>query len=126
MNRLTIGPLAAIRGAVAFEYEGAFTERVSLYVGPLVAIAGMIGVQLYGGMRVFPLPNDLAPRGFWLGMGGLISYVSTEPGVRLDAMVGYTFISEGGFTTSFGIGARPFVPNALLEIAGHLNLGYAF
>jgi hypothetical protein len=126
MNRLTMGPVSILGYAVAFEYEGALTDKVCVYMGP--RIGWPTAVELYGGMRIFPLPNDLAPEGFWLGFGWLFSYVSIDPAVRLDAMLGYTFISNGGFTASFGAGVRPVVPNTTLLglLSGHLNLGYAF
>lgn len=135
MQRITAAARVLYLTAAGLEYEGAFNDKLSLYLGGFFPFAGLPSaeraLEFYGGLRFFPLPNAVAPKGFWAGVGGLFSFSSALPALWLDAMAGYTFIADGGFTTSLGAGGRAAMSSDALSsfvIGGgiQLNLGYAF
>lgn len=158
LNRLTFSPLPLFVLALGVEYERVVNDSVSFFVGPTFVATGLLlrstGLSVFGGsldtgIRVFPLQGDLAPMGFWtgpqlnfsltaLGAGG--SSVSAYTG-SLVAMAGYSYIADGGFTVSCGVGLGAAYGSTLLTAGGsfgvtdpllglavalHFNLGGAF
>jgi hypothetical protein len=137
-NRFTIGPLALLRGALALELDIGVADKVSwqlggtgvFFVGP-VSVQPSPPIELITGLRFFPLANDRAPGGFWLGVGGCGWIVESSFLPGIDATIGYTSVDRRGFTISIGGGAKvmSLVASSLAMFIVpviHLNLGFAF
>jgi hypothetical protein len=135
-NRLTIAPLSLLMGALAAELDTALGDRVSwqiggsavLFLGPL-RVQPTPAAELATGLRFFPLANDRASAGFWLGIG-VFSWVpsnSSSFSAGMNATIGYTFVARAaGFTTSIGAGARAMTGSGFpLRVTPvlHLNVG---
>jgi hypothetical protein len=170
-NRLTISPAFALFGIVGAEYDRAVADDLSIYVGPQAIFSGalmsMESYRAYGfdvstGLRYFPLSASFpvaqrAPRGWWVAGQGSLGYADFKSTLRhteqevwsgtLTALSGYSVITDGGFTASFGggagvgIGGWSYWPGLLgafdratldtwdtvhLRLVMHVNLGWAF
>src|SRR5215211_5885177 len=55
-NRFTVGLLSIGLGGASVEYEGAFNDRASFYLGSLLSFGYVGGWHFFTGFRFFPLP----------------------------------------------------------------------
>ena len=141
-HRLTIAPLSLLMGTAAVELDTALGDRVSwqlggtalLFAGPL-RIQPTASAELATGLRFFPLADDRASAGFWLGIGAFswLPSSSSSFAAGMDATVGYTFVDErAASSVSIGAGARgislPGWSSLLVFVMPvlHVNVGLAF
>lgn len=124
---VSFAPLSLIFGVIGVEYERPLNTKMSFYVAPNLTLpfglggllSGSAGVSYFGvgtgvGLRFF-LTKD-APQGLFVGPELNVNYVTVSAsgggssatasglGYGASGMVGYSFITEGGFAISTGLG----------------------
>ncbi|MEM9190147.1 MAG: hypothetical protein AAGF12_13265 [Myxococcota bacterium] len=116
-NMITLDPFSLAFGILSLDYERAFGDYLSLYLGPKVVlfddfladIYALESFEQYGagiGARIFVLGT--APRGFYVSPGVAISYITwneTVEGIAFQARIltGFNWLF-GPFTLSIGGG----------------------
>ena len=137
MSRVTLAPLSFFFPAVAMEFERAVDGAGSLYIGPQVSLGalrqpGAYAFDFHVGARLFP--GGEAPRGFWIGPEVRASSANVSStslwGLALLGTIGYSVVTDGGFTVSFGTalggGVMSSATSPMLAIGMHANIGYAY
>lgn len=117
---LSINPAMLLFGGFGAEVDAAVDPAVSLFLAPSIIFGNLIssspsdvsggGFGLEGGLRLFF--GQQAPKGFWLGPYGGFGIASASAGnvtanatvLRFGGMLGYSWITSGGFYFSLGAG----------------------
>lgn len=117
---IQVDPLTTALGFVHVQVEWALSRHVSAYVGPSLKLfrgpqedadADYIGLGVELGVRWFW--SGTAPEGWWAQARGVAARVSTDTpqdaqafGGYVSALVGYTWIFDGWFVLSAGLGGQ--------------------
>jgi hypothetical protein len=142
-----VDPLTFALGFAHVQLEYAFTDHLSVYVGPslhlfngLIAEPGDDYLGLGGelGVRYFFSPT--APRGWWVQARGVLAHLSSDVsgqeetalGGYVSALGGYTWIFDDRWVVAAGLGIQYIHyrisgqgPEGILP-AAHTTIGFAF
>lgn len=142
---VSVDPLTFALGFAHVQVERALAPRFSLYAGPSLRLYDSLlgeprgpyrGYGAEAGLRWFFVGR--APEGGWLMARGVLAAVvangggEVAPGGYTSALVGYTWVAEGGLVLAGGLGASWFdygvggVGIHGVLPAAHTNVGWAF